>query len=111
ASIVTLETGGAVTLRAVTAGPSGRLAAYRWNASAGWYDPAGPSATFLVLTAGRFVPPASSGLSARAAVSAFGRPARTEHYRGYLILVWPRGENLLARLKSGQSAPAAVPNG
>ena len=32
ANIVTLETGGAVTLRPVTPGADGRLARYRWNA-------------------------------------------------------------------------------
>ncbi len=49
ANIVTLETGGAVTLRPVTPGADGRLAAYAWNASSAWYDPAARTATFLVL--------------------------------------------------------------
>jgi len=33
------------------------------------------------------------------ATATFGRPARTYRYRDYVILVWPRSENLLARLR------------
>jgi hypothetical protein len=103
ANIVTLETGGAVTLRPVAPGPDGHLAAYTWNSSAAWYDPAAPPATFLVLTdrgfAGRGF--ASSGITAARAVATFGPPAGTYRYRGYAILVWRRGENLLAGLRPG----------
>jgi hypothetical protein len=103
ANIVTLESGGAVTLRPVTV-TGGRLTAYRWNASTAWFNPARQPAAFLVLTGP--VPgsaagsgPVTTGGSMKAQASAtFGRPARTYRYRGYLILVWPRGENLLARL-------------
>jgi hypothetical protein len=109
ANIVTLESGGAVTLRPVTAAGA-RLIAYTWNASTAWFDPARqpatPMATFLVLTgskrpgsAARPGAPIAGGPTAARAVATFGRPARIYRYRGYLILVWPRGENLLARLR------------
>jgi hypothetical protein len=39
------------------------------------------------------------GLTVAQATATFGRPARTYRYGDYLILVWPRGENLLARLR------------
>jgi hypothetical protein len=51
ANVVTLETGGAVTLRPVTPGANDRLTAYAGTASAAWYNPAAPAATFLVLAA------------------------------------------------------------
>ena len=54
--------------------------------------------------------PPPGGLTTRAAVATFGQPARTDRYRGYLILIWRPGENLLARLNSGQSAARAAPN-
>ena len=75
ANIVTLETGGSVTLRAVTAGAGGRLAAYAWNASAAWYDPARRAATFLVLPAPGA--PGAPGLTAARARRDL-RPARRE---------------------------------
>lgn len=98
ANIVTLESGGAVTLRPVTVS-GGHLISYTWNASTEWFDPARHAATFLVLTGPR-VPGAAGGspITKAQAIATFGRPARTYRYRGYLILVWPRSENLLARL-------------
>jgi hypothetical protein len=105
ANIVTLETGGAVTLRPVAPGPGGHLAAYAWNSSAAWYGPAAPAATFLVLAAPGA--PGSSGITAARAAATFGPPARTYRYRGCAILVWRRGENLLARLRPGQSGTTA----
>jgi len=97
ANIVTLESGGAVTLRAVAPTAGGLIGAYRWNAAAGWFDPARQRADFLVLIAkGQ---PGSAGLTSAEATATFGRPARVYRYREYLILVWPRGENLLARLR------------
>src|SRR5450756_196273 len=98
ANIVTLESGGAITLRPVTASDGG-VRAYTWNASTAWFDQVAHAATFLVLTGAR-VPGSAGGsdMTTSQAVATFGRPARTYRYRGYLILVWPRGENLLARL-------------
>jgi hypothetical protein len=100
ANIVTLESGGAVTVRAVTRAAHGMLGAYTWNAAAAWFDPADRSANFLVLTAPGAPPTAGgSGLTPAEATATFGRPARTYRYRDYVILVWPGGENLLARLR------------
>jgi hypothetical protein len=98
ANITTLASGGAVTLRPVTAARGGRLAAYTWNASAAWFDPASRTATFLVLvTPGA---PGSSGLTAAQASATFGRPASRYRYQQYEILVWPRTTNLLDRLSA-----------
>jgi hypothetical protein len=49
ASAITVDTGGAVTIRAVTAGC---LQPYAWESRASWYDPARQRATFLVTSAG-----------------------------------------------------------
>ena len=51
ANIVTLESGGAVTVRAVHPAAGGQIRAYAWNASRRWFDPAGHAANFLVITA------------------------------------------------------------
>ena len=104
ANIVTLVSGGTVTLRAVRSAPGGRLAAYDWNASAAWYGPAAPPATFLVLQ-----DPASSGVTAARAAATFGRPAARYHVPGCQVLVWPRGRNLLDNLRTGQSSGPGAP--
>ncbi len=109
ANIVTLETGGAVTLRPLSPAPSGpggraaRLTGYAWNSSAGWFDPARNTASFVV--AGAPGEPASAGPSVARAVVTFGRPARTYRYGIYTILVWPRRVNLLTRLRVKLSGP------
>jgi hypothetical protein len=91
ANIVTTESHGAISLRPVVA--DGRyLAAYKWEASGSWFDPARHSANYLVLsTFGAYE------VSARQAVATFGPPSRTYRYREYTIMVWP--ENLFARLR------------
>jgi phage-related minor tail protein len=100
ANIATLESGGKVTLRAVRPTPGGRIGAYTWNASAAWFDPVGHTANFLVLTAsGAPAAAAGAGLTVAEATATFGRPARTHRYGEYVILVWPRDENLLDRLR------------
>jgi hypothetical protein len=111
ANIVTLEAGGAVTLRPVIPDASGRLAASTWNASDAWYDPAAYTATFLVLTDRGFADQgfASSGLTTARAIATFGPPAHTYRYKEYAILVWHCGTNLLADLRTGQSGTAAAP--
>jgi hypothetical protein len=100
ANIATVESGGAVTLRAVAPTAGGLLGAYTWNASASWFDPVGQTANFLVLTAPG-VPAATGdeGMTVAEATATFGRPARTYRHGEYLILVWPRDENLLDRLR------------
>jgi hypothetical protein len=98
ANIVTLESGGAVTLRAVRTAAHGLIGAYTWNASTTWFEPVGHTANFLVLTApGAPASAAGEGLTAAEATTTFGRPARTYRYGEYMILVWPK--NLLNRLR------------
>jgi hypothetical protein len=100
ANIVTLESGGAVTLRPVTRTRVGLIGAYTWNASAAWFDPASRTATFLVLTApGAPASAGGEGMTVAEATATFGRPARTYRHDDYVILLWPRGDNLLARLR------------
>jgi hypothetical protein len=100
ANIVTLETGGAVSLRAVHRTSGGRIGAYTWNASAAWLDPARQTANFVVLTMpGAPAAAGGAGMTVAEATATFGRPAKTYRYGQYLILVWPRAENLLARLR------------
>jgi hypothetical protein len=111
ASITTLASGGAVTLRPVTAGRGGRLAGYTWNASAAWFDPDSHRATFLVLVAPGA--PGSSGLTGAQAVATFGAPFSRYRYQQYEILVWPRTTNLLDSLsatkpRADQSGAPAV---
>jgi hypothetical protein len=100
ANIVTLESGGAVALRAVTRAADGQVGAYTWNSADAWFDPAWHTANFLVLTAPGAPPTVGgSGITVADATATFGRPAGTYRYREYLILTWPRSENLLARLR------------
>jgi hypothetical protein len=100
ANIVTLESGGRVTLRAVAPAARGRVRAYAWNASLRWFDPSRQVADFLVLTAPELPDAAAgSGITIARAVRTFGRPARLYRYHAYTIMIWPRGENLLARLR------------
>jgi hypothetical protein len=49
ASVITVDTGGAVTVRAVTAGC---LQPYAWESKPAWYDPAGATATFVIESTG-----------------------------------------------------------
>jgi hypothetical protein len=115
ANIVTLQSGGAVILRAVTPetgdgkasktsstskiSRTSKISAYAWNASTRWFDPSLHAANFLVLTAPG-LPDAAGGsaMTVAEAVATFGRPAEQYRYDAYTILIWPRGENLLARL-------------
>jgi hypothetical protein len=100
ANIATLESGGAVTLRAVRPTAGGLIGAYTWNASATWFDPIGHTANFLVLTAaGAPAAAGGEGMTVAEATATFGRPARTYRYGDYVILVWPRAVNLLDRLR------------
>jgi hypothetical protein len=49
ASVITVDTGGAVTIRAVT---QGCLQPYDWESEPAWYDPAGATATFVLDSTG-----------------------------------------------------------
>jgi hypothetical protein len=48
-SVITVDTGGAITIRAVT---QGCLQPYDWESKPAWYDPAGAAATFVLESAG-----------------------------------------------------------
>jgi hypothetical protein len=88
-SIVTVESDGAVTVRAVWADT---LRPYPWESKASWYDPRSQRATFLV-TDGQ------SGFfnywqPSPAALAAYGPPARVYRFGPYTVFVWDK--NLLA---------------
>jgi hypothetical protein len=94
-SVVTADSGGAVTIRALTSS-AGRLVPYQWEAKRSWYDPGTQDASFVVLQdqAGFFNywEPVSQ------VTATFGRPAQTYHTGPYTVLVWPPGRNLLSAL-------------
>jgi hypothetical protein len=88
-SIVTVDSGGAVTVRAVWADT---LRPYPWESKASWYDPSSSRATFLVTDS-------QSGFfnywrPSPAALARYGPPARTYHVGPYTVFVWDK--NLLA---------------
>ncbi len=85
ASGITVDSGGAVAVRPICTG-SGVFAACRWDADAGWYDPARYSANFLVLDADDS-PSTVAQLTANA-VRQFGSPAQTITVSGQRILIW-----------------------
>ena len=90
-SVVTVGTGGAVTIRAVL---PGTLRPDLWEAKGSWYDPGQNRANFLVTssTPGFF----NHWQPNPAALAALGRPARTFHVGPYTVYVW--NKNLLAGL-------------
>ncbi len=88
-SIVTVDSDGAVMVRAVWADT---LRPYPWEAKASWYDPRSNRATFLVTDSqpgffNYFQPSA-------AALARYGPPAATYHVGPYTVFVW--NANLLA---------------
>jgi hypothetical protein len=82
ASSVTVDTGGRVTVRAVT----GTLSPYGWMTDAAWYDPAVSRPDFLIL-------PMPSQAELAGLRRRFGPAARTYRVDGDVVLVWHR--NLL----------------
>ncbi|MGO9781039.1 MAG: hypothetical protein ACLPKE_11065 [Streptosporangiaceae bacterium] len=85
ASVVTIDSGGQVTIRAVTE-LGGGIVPYRWEAKSTWYSPARQYANFVVLQnqPGFFnywYPPSQVGAT-------FGAPARTYQLGPYTVLVW-----------------------
>jgi len=93
-SAVTADSGGAVTIRALTTS-AGRLVPYQWEAKRSWYDPGTQDADFVVLQDQpgffNYWEPVSQ------VTATFGRPAQTYHTGPYTVLVWP-GRNLLQGL-------------
>jgi hypothetical protein len=90
-SIVTVDTGGQVKIRALlknTMGP------YLWAAKPAWYDPASQQANFIVLDSTR-----SQLLywEPRAVIARhFGRPAREYNVGPFTVMVWDK--NLLSSI-------------
>jgi hypothetical protein len=88
-SIITVQTGGQVTVRALlkdTMGPD------LWLAKPAWYDPATQRADFIVLSG---TPGFMNNWEPRALIARyFGRPARVYNFGPYTVMVWDR--NLLA---------------
>jgi hypothetical protein len=87
-SIVTVDSGGAITVRAVWADT---LRPYPWESKASWFDPRSHRATFLVTDSqpGFF----NYWEPSRTALAAYGAPARTYRVGPYTVLVWDK--NLL----------------
>jgi hypothetical protein len=90
-SIVTVQTGGQVKVRALlkaTLGPD------LWLAKPAWYDPAARRANFVVLSS---TPGFTNNWEPRALVSKyFGRPAHTYNFGPYTVMVWDK--NILSDL-------------
>jgi hypothetical protein len=108
ASVVTVGTGGRVTIRAVSTADGG-LVPYRWEAKAPWYDPGTQYANFVVLQnqAGFF----NDWQPARETLATFGPPEQTFHTGPYTVLVYQ--QNLMNALhawavRAGAAAGTAV---
>ncbi len=108
ATSTTVTSGGQVLVAGITlpAGASAgqpasdRPAAYRWESSADWYQPARHDATFVIAVAD---PTASGGgLPVTAVRASFGRPVAQYEVGNDVIMLY--GYNLLTRL-----APATFP--
>jgi hypothetical protein len=97
-SVITVDTGGAVTIRAVTAGCA---QPYAWESQPAWYDPARHTATFLLTSAdpgyfSRWVASPAARRRLAGLVPADGAPLRpgagyqVQAYRGNLLAALPR---------------------
>jgi hypothetical protein len=89
ASSVTLDSEGAITMGSVTPLRSGRLAPRHWEQDMRIFDPAGHSASFVVLAP-------DSPMSERDVLRTFGPAAHVYRFEVYTILVWSK--NLLPEL-------------
>ena len=100
-SVVTVGSGGAVTIRAVL---PGTLQPDLWEAKGSWYDSGPNRATFLVTDSapGFF----NHWQPSPAALAALGQPARTYHVGPYTVYVW--NKNLLAGLRAPVTWAAAA---
>jgi hypothetical protein len=88
-SIVTVQTGGQVKVRALL---KPTLRPDLWLAKPAWYDPATEQANFVVLSS---VPGFKNNWEPRALISKyFGRPAHVYNFGPYTVMVWDR--NILA---------------
>ena len=87
--MVTLETGGGITMGSVTPLRDGKLAPRHWEQDMRIFDPATHRADFVVLAP-------DSPMSESDVLRTFGPPARVYRYETYTILVWSK--NLLPDL-------------
>jgi hypothetical protein len=101
-SIVTVESGGQVDVRALA---QHTLRRNLWMAKLPWYDQSANSATFVVLDS---TPGFTSHWEPRPLIRKyFGVPARTYNFGPYTVLVWNR--NLLPLVPPTGGHAAAVP--
>jgi len=90
-SIVTVQTGGQVKVRALL---KPTLRPDLWLAKPAWYDPAAQQANFVVLSS---TPGFMNNWEPRALISKyFGRPAQVYNVGSYTVMVWD--SNILARV-------------
>jgi hypothetical protein len=102
ATSTTVTSGGQVLVAGITLpGPpqagqptSDRAAAYRWESSADWYQPARHDATFVIAVTGPAAP--SGGLTVPEVRAAFGSPVAQHQIGGEEIMLYDY--NLLSRL-------------
>jgi hypothetical protein len=94
ANSMTLDSGNAIQVRAISATAQKPTTAEHWEAKKAWYDPASSYANFLVTARSpnfESDPVLTWGLTAKA-----GRPTRVYEFGRYTIAVWDK--NLLALL-------------
>jgi hypothetical protein len=97
ASVVTLDSGGRVPVRALQ---PGTLAPYWWMSKDTWYDPASSQANFLIIDT---EPGFTTGWTRHEIDAAFGKPERVYHTEGTItVLVW--NHNLLKDLPGSASS-------
>lgn len=92
ASSITLDTHGAIVVRAVYAG-GGEVLPYHWESSAAWYEPGADGPATFVLE-----PLDGTGPGEASVIQAFGPPARQVLFAGYRVDIWTR--DLAPLLKS-----------
>jgi hypothetical protein len=94
-SIVTVQTGGQVKVRAVLG--TNTMGPYLWLAKPSWYDPAAQQANFVVLDSTR----SYLYWEPRAVIAKyFGRPAHEYNLGPVTVMVWDR--NLLSSIPHGR---------
>jgi hypothetical protein len=89
ASVVTVESGRAITMGSVTPLRGGRLAPRHWEQDMRIFDPADHTANFVVLAP-------DSPMTEPQVLQTFGPAARVYRFKTYTVLVWRK--NLLRDL-------------
>jgi hypothetical protein len=95
AASTTVTSGGRVLVAAITlpVAPTGQAVSYRWESSAGWYQPARHDATFVIAVTGQAP---AAGLSVTQVRARFGRPAAQYQVGQDVIMLYDY--NLLTRV-------------